>query len=63
MPESCRPFRKTGRGVYGCGEPKTFKVEGVGKPTSPQPFLGEGRGLRGPGVTLVRPETGRSRPG
>ena len=47
MPGSCRPFRKTGRGVYGCGEPKGFNPEGVGKPTSPQPYMGEGRGLKG----------------
>ena len=25
--------------------------------------VGEGRGLKGPGATAVRPETGRSRPG
>lgn len=32
--------------MYGCGEPKTLKVGGVGKPTGPQAFA-EGRGLKG----------------
>lgn len=35
----------------------------VGKPTCPQHFMCEGRGPKGPGVTAVRPEAGRSSPG
>jgi len=65
-PGSRLPSWNTGRGVHGSGEAKGIIPEAVGKPTCPQQrvlTLCEGRGLQGPGVTAVRPETGRSRRG
>lgn len=55
-PGLCRPFRKTGRGVYCCGELKIFKVVGEGKPTSSQ-FIQE-RGLKGPESQRYDPKPG-----
>ena len=58
------PSRNTGRGVHSCGKLKGRKPESAGKPTSTQPaFAGEVRGLKGPGVTALTLETGRSSPG
>ncbi|NWF86787.1 hypothetical protein HXY32_03125 [Candidatus Bathyarchaeota archaeon] len=58
------PSRNTGRGVHNCGKPKGFKPVSTGKPTSTQPAqAGKVRGLKGPEVTVVRLETGRSSPG
>ena len=43
---------------------KADKPESAGKPTSTQPAsAGEVRGLKGPGVTALTLETGRSSPG
>lgn len=50
------PFRKTGRGVYCCGELKIFTIEGVGKPTSSQNL--EERGLKGPESQRYDPKPG-----
>ena len=58
MPGSCRPFRKTGRGVYGCGEPKGFNPGGVGKPTCPQPLWARGGVLMGPESHPYDPKPG-----
>ena len=41
----------------------TPKAQGNRQARSRGLVPGEGRGLKGPGVTAVRPETGRSRPG
>ncbi len=56
-PGSHAPFRITGRGVHLRGEPKGVKPVSVGKPKREQP-RGESLGLKGPGVTRVRLETG-----
>ena len=62
-PGSALTSRNTGRGVHGRGEPKGLNPGGVGKPTARSGETREGRGLKGPVVTAVRPETGRSSPG
>ena len=56
-PGSHVPFRITGRGVLLRGELKGMKPVSVGKPKREQP-RGESLGLKGPGVTRVRLETG-----
>ncbi len=55
------PSRNTGRGVHGRGKPKSHKLVSKGKPKARnQPSAGEALGLKGPGVTAVKLETGRS---
>jgi hypothetical protein len=59
------PFRITGRGVRGCGKLKgSNQPASRGKPKSAQLSQeSQARGLKGPGVTTVKLETGRSSPG
>ena len=56
-PGSHASFRITSRGVHPCGEPKSMKLVSAGKPKGGQP-QGEPLGLKGPGVTRVRLESG-----
>lgn len=58
-PESRRPSRNTGQGVYGSGEAKRIILAAEGKPSTRSP-LDEGSGVKVPRITAIRPETGRS---
>ena len=62
-PGSHAPSGNTGQGVRPSGELKGYarRRRETDKPAAA--LRGEGRGLKGPGVTRMRPEAGRSSPG
>ena len=59
-----RPFGRTGQGVYLGGEAKGVKPRSRSESDKPAAALSsEGRGVKAPEVTGIRPEAGRSIPG
>ena len=58
----CLPFGTTGQGVH-LGSEANLNQGSRSESKMPTARKGEGRGLKGPGVTRIRPETRRSIPG
>ena len=57
-----RPFGTTGQGVHP-GSEVNLNQRSQSESEMPAARKGEGRGLKGPGITRIRPETRRSIPG